>query len=164
MNTNTNIWTVIREYEYEYKYLSHTKPKINMLLYMRGFYGFWFTICWLIQIPIYIWFPCLCCCHARGGAKLGQLLSFFFRFWGGRRLVSKGRLRCAWRLVCLSCVVAWRLVAFLWVLVSDLAPLLLMCWWVPSFPAAAFCPSRTWFWCWCANRWQGACRPWWSVD
>ena len=35
MNTNTNIWTVIREYEYEYEYLSHTKPKINMLLYIK---------------------------------------------------------------------------------------------------------------------------------
>ena len=33
MNTNTNIWTVIREYEYEY--LSQTKPKINMLLYIK---------------------------------------------------------------------------------------------------------------------------------
>ena len=36
MNTNTNIWTVIREYEYEYKYLSHTKPKINMLMYIKA--------------------------------------------------------------------------------------------------------------------------------
>ena len=35
MNTNTNIWTVIREYEYKYKYLSHTKPKKNMLLYIK---------------------------------------------------------------------------------------------------------------------------------
>ena len=36
MNTNTNIWTVIREYKYEYEYLSHTKPKINMLLYKKA--------------------------------------------------------------------------------------------------------------------------------
>ena len=35
MNTNTKIWTLMREYEYEYKYLSHTKPKINMLLYIK---------------------------------------------------------------------------------------------------------------------------------
>ena len=35
MNTNTNIWTVIREYEYEYEYLSHTKPEINMLFYIK---------------------------------------------------------------------------------------------------------------------------------
>ena len=33
---NTKIWTVIREYEYEYKYLSHTKPKINMLMYIKA--------------------------------------------------------------------------------------------------------------------------------
>ena len=33
MNTNTNIWTAICEYEY--KYLSHTKPKRNMLLYIK---------------------------------------------------------------------------------------------------------------------------------
>ena len=32
---NTNIWTVIRKYEYEYEYLSHTKPKINVLLYIK---------------------------------------------------------------------------------------------------------------------------------
>ena len=25
----------MREYEYEYKYLSHTKPKINMLFYIK---------------------------------------------------------------------------------------------------------------------------------
>ena len=36
MNTNTNIWTVIRKYEYEYEYLSHTKPKINKLLYIKA--------------------------------------------------------------------------------------------------------------------------------
>ena len=38
MNTNTNIWTVIREYEYEYEYgyLSYTKPKINKLLYIKA--------------------------------------------------------------------------------------------------------------------------------
>ena len=35
MNMNTNIWTVIREYEYKYEYLSQTKPKINMLLYIK---------------------------------------------------------------------------------------------------------------------------------
>ena len=35
MNMNTNIWTVIREYEYKCEYLSHTKPKINMLLYIK---------------------------------------------------------------------------------------------------------------------------------
>ena len=33
---NTNIWTVIHEYKYEYKYLSHTKPKINNLLYIKA--------------------------------------------------------------------------------------------------------------------------------
>ena len=32
---NTNIWTFIRKYEYEYEYLSHTEPKINMLLYIK---------------------------------------------------------------------------------------------------------------------------------
>ena len=36
MNTNTNIWTVIRKYEYKYEYLSHTKPKINILLYIKA--------------------------------------------------------------------------------------------------------------------------------
>ena len=36
MNTNMNIWTVICEYKYEYEYLSHTKPKINMLLYKKA--------------------------------------------------------------------------------------------------------------------------------
>ena len=36
MNTNTKIWTLMREYEYEYKYLSHTKPKINKLLYIKA--------------------------------------------------------------------------------------------------------------------------------
>ena len=35
MNTNSNIWTVIRKYEYKYEYLSQTKPKINMLLYIK---------------------------------------------------------------------------------------------------------------------------------
>ena len=34
MNTNMNIWTFIREYEFEY--LSHTKPKINKLLYIKA--------------------------------------------------------------------------------------------------------------------------------
>ena len=34
MNTNMNIQTVICEYEY--KYLSHTKPKINMLLNIKA--------------------------------------------------------------------------------------------------------------------------------
>ena len=33
---NTNIWTVIFKYEYEYEYYSHTKPKINMLLYLKA--------------------------------------------------------------------------------------------------------------------------------
>ena len=36
MNTNMNIWTVICEYDYKYKYLSLTKPKINMLLYIKA--------------------------------------------------------------------------------------------------------------------------------
>ena len=36
MNTNTNIWTLICEYKYEYKYSSHTKPKINLLLYIEA--------------------------------------------------------------------------------------------------------------------------------
>ena len=36
MNLNTKIWTLMREYEYEYKYLSHTKPKINKLLYIKA--------------------------------------------------------------------------------------------------------------------------------
>ena len=35
MNTITNIWTVIREYEQKYGYLLHTKPKINVLLYIK---------------------------------------------------------------------------------------------------------------------------------
>ena len=30
-----NIWTGISEYKYEYIYLSHSKPKINMLLYIK---------------------------------------------------------------------------------------------------------------------------------
>ena len=34
MNTHTIIWTVISKYKYKYEYLSHTKPKINMLLYI----------------------------------------------------------------------------------------------------------------------------------
>ena len=34
MNTNMNIWTVICKYEYKYEYLSHTKPKINVLFYI----------------------------------------------------------------------------------------------------------------------------------
>ena len=33
MNMNTNILTVIRKYEYEYEDLSHTKPKINRIVY-----------------------------------------------------------------------------------------------------------------------------------
>ena len=36
MNTNTKNWTAIREYEQKYKYLSHTKPKINMLMYIKA--------------------------------------------------------------------------------------------------------------------------------
>ena len=31
MNRNTDIWTVIREYQYKDEYLSHTTPKISML-------------------------------------------------------------------------------------------------------------------------------------
>ena len=69
MNMNTNIWTVICEYKYEYQYLSHTKPKINMLLYKKKAvkvrknysymchsmqsYGIWLNLCRLIQIQIY---------------------------------------------------------------------------------------------------------------
>ena len=36
MNLNMNIWTVICENQYEYEYLSHTKPKINMLMYKKA--------------------------------------------------------------------------------------------------------------------------------
>ena len=36
MNTNTKIWTLMRKYEYKYKYLSHNKPKINKLLYIKA--------------------------------------------------------------------------------------------------------------------------------
>ena len=36
IHTNTNIQTGIHKYKYKYEYLSHTKPKINMLLYMKA--------------------------------------------------------------------------------------------------------------------------------
>ena len=36
MNMNTKIWTLMREQEQEYKYSSHTKPKINKLLYIKA--------------------------------------------------------------------------------------------------------------------------------
>ena len=36
MNMNTKIWTLMREQEYKYKYLSHTKPKKNKLLYIKA--------------------------------------------------------------------------------------------------------------------------------
>ena len=36
MNTNTKILTLMREYKYEYKYLSQTKPKMNKLSYIKA--------------------------------------------------------------------------------------------------------------------------------
>ena len=56
MNTNTNNLTVICKYEY--KYLSNTKPKRNMLFYLKAikvtqnktYYaicGIWLTLCGL---------------------------------------------------------------------------------------------------------------------
>ena len=36
MNTNTNIWTGFRKYEYKYKYLSHNKLKIKYAIVYKA--------------------------------------------------------------------------------------------------------------------------------
>ena len=36
LNTNTKIWTVIQNNKYKYKYLSQTKPKINVPLDIKA--------------------------------------------------------------------------------------------------------------------------------